>query len=227
MLLMKGWLETRWRLLAVCVYLLICLAINYPNRNVPTAKPPGVLSSLGLILVFFVLPLGGSGVKSQAPIGFPEGLAGSTQFTISLPVSRMRLLRVRAAIGLLEATAVTAIIGCMAWSLFPSVRGSMSLADFVRLALTTLLFLTGPYCAQVFFTTFVDEPLSLVCAGWTYMLLLWLLHHAPPAVDVIRAWGQDSPLITHSLPWSQMATSAGLAVFFFWAAVRMVQTREY
>jgi hypothetical protein len=82
-------------------------------------------------------------------------------------------------------------------------------------------------CAVIFFTTFVDEPLSGVYAGWTLTLMLWGLHHVAPAVDVIRAWGQESPLITHSLPWSQMATSAGLALIFFCAAVRMVQRREY
>jgi hypothetical protein len=99
----------------------------------------------------------------------------------------------------------------------------MTLTDFARLVLTTLLFLTGPYCAQVFFTTFVDEPLSLMYACWTYTLLLWLLHHTTPAMDIIRAFGQASPLITHSLPWSQMATSACLAMVVLLAAVRVVQ----
>jgi uncharacterized membrane protein YgdD (TMEM256/DUF423 family) len=85
MLLMKAWLETRWRLAAACAYLLICLAINYRSHNSPAANPRGVLVALGTILACGSVTLAGSGVKSQAPIGFPEGLAGSRQFTVSLP----------------------------------------------------------------------------------------------------------------------------------------------
>jgi hypothetical protein len=227
MLLMKGWLETRWRLAAAFTYLSICLAINCQSRNSPAANPGRVLVPLGIILAFGSLTFAGSGVKSQAPAGFPEGLAGSTQFTISLPVSRQRLLAVRAAIGMLEAVALAIFIGCLAWGLFPSVRASVTQADFVRLVLTVILFLTAPYCTAVFFVTILDEPLSMVVAGWTNMLLLWLLHRTAPAVDIVRAWGAESPLITHTLPWSQMATCAGLATIMFLAAVRMVQTREY
>lgn len=173
------------------------------------------------------MPLAGSGVRSQAPIGFPEGLAGSTQFTISLPVTRLRLLAVRAAFGLAEAAVLTVIVGCLAWSLFPAVRASATPADFVRLVLTTLLFLTGPYCAHILFLTFLDEPLSSMCAGLAIFLLLLLLHHTVPAVDIGRALGPASPLITHRLPWSQMAASVGLSAILFVAAVRIVQTREY
>jgi hypothetical protein len=161
MLAMKAWRETRWRLAALCTYLLIGLAINYQSHQSPAANPRGMLDLLFFLLASFVMPLGGSGVKSQAPVGFPEGLAGSTQFTLSLPVTRLRLLAVRAAIGLFETAAVTVGIAGLTWMLIPSVRAAIVPADFVRMVVVTLLFLTGPYCAQVFFTTLVDEPLSL------------------------------------------------------------------
>jgi hypothetical protein len=222
MLLMKAWLETRWRLTAGFAYSLFFLALNHRN---PTLR--GMVIGLGTMLTLGAMMLAGTGVKSQSPAGFPEGLAGSTQFTISLPVSRLRLLAVRTAVGLLETTALAVIIACLTWSLFPSIRSAATPAEFAKLILTALLFMTAPYCAVIFFMTFVDEPLSGVYAGWTLTLLLWILHHVAPAVDVIRAWGQESPLITHRLPWSQMATSVGLALLFFWAAVRIVQTREY
>src|ERR1700728_5060241 len=98
MLLMKAWLETRWRLLAAFTYLLICLAMNYQHHSAPGANSRGMLFSLGTILVLVSITLAGSGLKSQAPIGFPEGLVGSTQFTISLPVNRQRLLITRTAV---------------------------------------------------------------------------------------------------------------------------------
>jgi hypothetical protein len=93
--------------------------------------------------------------------------------------------------------------------------------------LITLVWLTGPYCSAFLFETLLAEPFSMVIAGLGFGLMLWLLHHIAPAVDVIRAFGQASPLITHQLPWSQMATSAIVALILFVAAVRIVQTREY
>jgi hypothetical protein len=180
-----------------------------------------------MILTFGALTLAVGGVKTQSPIGFPEGLAESTQFTLALPVSRLRLMAVRAAVGLMETSAVTVFAGCMVWSLFPALRASTAPADFVRGVLTTLLWLTGPYCAALLFETFLPEPFSMVAGGWAFLLLLWLLHRIAPAVDIIRAFGPASPLITHRLPWPQMATSAGMALMLSFAAVRIVQTREY
>jgi hypothetical protein len=224
MLLMKGWLETRWRLTALCVYLSICLALGYKSQN---PNPKGLLVNLWLMLSFFVVPLAGAGVKSQSPAGFPEGLAGSTQFTLSLPVSRRRLLAVRASLGIAEATAVAVIFACLTWMVAPPVRASIAPADFVRAVLATLVFLTGPYCANLFFITFIDEPLSFMYSGWSYLLLLWLLHRAGPAVDIIGAFLQESPLITHRFPWTQMAVCAFISAILLWASVRMVETREY
>jgi hypothetical protein len=87
--------------------------------------------------------------------------------------------------------------------------------------------LTGPYCAAVFFGTFVDEPLSMMYAAWTITLLLWLAHRIAPVVDIVRVWSQASPLITHTLPWSQLAACAVIASTMLLGAVRIVQTREY
>jgi hypothetical protein len=128
---------------------------------------------------------------------------------------------------MLETVALTVVFACLAWGMFPSVRAAWTPADFARLVLTVILFLAGPYCASVFFATFMDEPWGLMCAGWTITLVLWIAHWIGPAVDIFRALGQASPLITHELPWPQMATSATVALILFIAAVRVVQTRKY
>lgn len=225
MLVMKAWLETRWRLLAWFAFSLFFLAANY--RTVTPATAQKTILVLGMFLTFGAVALAGSGVKSQSSIGFPEGLAGSTQFTISLPVSRLKLLAVRTAVGLLETLGLAAAMGCLAWSFFPPVRAIATPIDFAKLFLTAILFMTAAYGAHVLFTTFMDEPSSSVYAGWMLVLLLWLLHRIGPSVDIVRAFGQASPLITHRLPWWQMATTAGLALVLFLAAIRVVQTREY
>lgn len=104
---------------------------------------------------------------------------------------------------------------------------SMTLADFARLVLTTLLWLPLPYCAALLSQAFVVEPLSFLPAGYGLTLLLWLVHKISPAVDVVRAFGVASPVLTHRLPLSQLATAVLMAVLLLFVAVWAVQRREY
>lgn len=226
MLLMKNWLETRWRLTAVFGYLILFLAINYHNQQ-PGMKVSNLLFPLWMILTFGVLTLAGGGVKTQSPAGFPAGLAESTQFTLALPVSRLKLAAVRASVGLTETALVTVFAACAAWTLFPALRASTTPADFARVVLTTLVWLAGPYCSAFLFETLLTEPFSISIAGLVFGLLVWVLHRIAPAVDLVGAFTQASPLTTHRLPWPQMAASAGVALILFVTAVRTVQAREY
>lgn len=227
MLAMKGWLETRWRLIGPFFFSILLIAINYHAR----LDPPGrnVLLPMWVVLSSFVILLAGSGVKAQGPthISFPEGLTESTQFTISLPVSRMVLLSVRAGVGLLETFAITIIVGCTVWNLFPAISGSMASADFARLVFSTLLWLPLPYCAALPAQAFLAEPWSMLPVGYGLVLILWLCHKVSPAVDVIRAFGQASPLVTHRLPLSQLATADFLAICLFLIAAWAVRRHEY
>ena len=222
MLLTKAWMETRWRILGLAVCLLIALALNYRD-------PAGtaVLTTAWFMLTFLAISLGGSGVNSQAPMGLSEGIAGSTQFTISLPVTRLRLLAIRASVGLMETAAVTALTAVLIWTLFPTTRQTTTPADFARLVLTTILFLTAPCCAHVFFSTWSEEPFSLAYAGGSLILVLLLCHHLTPGMDIIRAFGEASPLATHRLPWSQLMPSMIAAVILLLTAGLVVRRREY
>jgi hypothetical protein len=226
-LAMNGWLQTRWRFLGVFGMAAVCLAINYQTRNEPRTAE-WVLILMWMMLSGSVFMLAGSGVKSQATthISFPEGLAQSTQFTISLPVSRKLLLMVRAGVGLFEAFAATAIIAFAVWELFPTISAGMRPADFVRVSLATLLWLPLPYCAVLLCLAFLPEP-SQYFLGYPLTLVLWLLHKISPAVDIVRAFGAASPLVTHRLPLSQLATAVVLAATLLLVALRAVERREY
>jgi hypothetical protein len=228
MLALKGWLETRWRLMGVFGLASLVMAINYQARYKPSIAKP-TLALLWGVLSSTVFMLAGSGVKSQATthISFPEGLAQSTQFTISLPVSRALLLAVRAGIGLFEIYAATLMIACAVWELFPSISATITAADFVRLGLTMLFWLPLPYSAALLVQAFLPEPWSMLPTGYGLTLLLWLIHKISPAFDVIRAFGVASPLLTHRLPLSQLATADLLAVILLLVAVWSVHKHEY
>jgi hypothetical protein len=38
---------------------------------------------------------------------------------------------------------------------------------------------------------------------------------------------EDSPVLAHTMPWTAMAFSLGLAALLFFAALKVAQTREY
>jgi hypothetical protein len=227
-LAMKGWLETRWRLIGLIGMPAILLAWKYSARDEPRTATT-VLLLMWISLSSAMVMMAGSGVKSQAPthINFPEGLAGSTQFTISLPVSRKLLVFVRAGIGLFEAFVATVMIAVAVWELFPSISRSIAPTDFVRLVLATLLWLPVPYCAALLFQAFLVEPLNFFPASYGLTFLLWLLHKISPAVDVVRAFGAESPLLTHRLPLTQLATADLLATTLLLVTVWAVRRREY
>jgi hypothetical protein len=227
MLAMKGWLETRWRLIGFNLAV-FCMAINYGSRLNP-ATGRSVLVLLWMVLSSSMIMLAGSGIKSQAiiHISFPEGLAESTQFTISLPVSRTMLLTIRAGIGLLEAFVATVVIAGATWKLFPSISGSMTPADFVRLVFSTLLWLLVPYCAALLCHAFLAELWAFLLVGYGLTPLLWLLHKVSPAVDIIRIFGQASPALTHRLPLPQLATTVLLAMTLFLVTLWAVRRHEY
>ena len=104
---MKGWLETRSRVIFALLWTasyVLFMAVPGREAGKSSDKLAIVLSMLALAFVFVPVWLAGSGIRTQPPFGFSstKGLHGSTLFTLSLPVSRARLLLVRSALGLLE-----------------------------------------------------------------------------------------------------------------------------
>src|SRR5262245_15490660 len=147
---MKGWLETRSRVVFALVwtasYVLLMAA---PGREmVKSSDTLGiVLSMLALGFVFVPVWLAGSGIRTQQPFGFSstKGLHGSTLFTLSLPVSRTRLLLVRAALGLLEMVGVIVVLTSIVWVFLPVVRTGTSPGEWLLYVLTVSVCSSGLY----------------------------------------------------------------------------------
>ena len=63
-----------------------------------------------MLYIFTAIFLAGSGVNSQTTYGLTSGSHGSMLFTLSLPVSRRRLLFVRAGLGAIQTSVLVAIL---------------------------------------------------------------------------------------------------------------------
>ena len=132
----KGWLETKFKLLLMLgcmVFYLVVFYLMRANAAPPGARPASVFAlTATTFAVLLYTWLAGAGINTQPSFQATKGLHGSTLFTLSLPVSRLRLLTVRATIGWLEmAGAIFAwCYGC--WLILPVVRGSVSAVDMLE-----------------------------------------------------------------------------------------------
>ena len=88
---------------------------------------------------------------------------------------------------------------------------------------------TGLYSTNILVTTFFDDPWRVPASGIAFGALWFLFHHTPlPAsVNIFRAMRDGSPLIAHTVPWPAMAFSLGLAGILFFAALKVLESREY
>ncbi len=227
MLWHKGWLETRLRLLFVLVWEALFLGFAY-FRGVKTLTAfAAVLIGGASLGAFAPILLAGSGIKTQPPFQASKGLHGSTLFTLSLPVSRLRLLAVRAGIGWLELLVAIGMWCGGVWFLFPFLKATTNGIETLEYAGTLLACASGLYSASLLLAAFLDDLWRLYGGFVASGVLWWLLERFPPSVNIFEAMSERSPLMVHALPWTAMGLSLASAAALFLVAVRVVRTSEY
>jgi hypothetical protein len=227
MLWMKAWFETRWRLAYVFGLPVSAIALLSLPLTGPPKDPNAALGSLGFMCLFGCIYLAGAGIQTQSMTG--KGLHSSTVFTLTLPVSRLRLLAVRAGLGFLQAALLVAIVLCSEWLLFPFVRFSSTPSDLLKMIAECIALAALLYSLSVLFATFLDAVWQIYGTMIAFGALWFVASrlHLPRSVDIFRLMTGDSPLVAHTLFWGRIAVSCTLALISFLAAARIVQTREY
>jgi hypothetical protein len=235
MLWFKGWLESRYRLLFSLAFFGIFLIQARVMSG--TAPPEGVkqdpLKVFAITQVFLVATLcsmvAGAGIVTQPALQGTKGLHGSMVFTLSMPVSRFRLLAVRAAIGWLEMAGGIATMSFALWIVFPVVRAAATLPEMFDYAAALIACGSALYFISVLLATFLEEQWRVWGSLLAMGALWWLFTKTslPPSLSIFRAMGEGSPLFTHAMPWLAMGVSTGLAAICFFAALKIVQLREY
>jgi len=248
MLWYKVWLDTRWRFL-IGLVLLVCSAaasvIAYPRVMallplVPTVDAGGELgrrireaadlarSYRGYIWsqwyrqmpvemgTLFAVLLGTGGVISQST-------GGGTLFTLSLPVSRARLLTVRAGAGLVELFLIAFLPSLMIPLLSPAVGQVYGFTDVLAHGLC--LFIVGCVfygLAILLSTAFGDiwRPLLLACAAAFAVGLADFAFPDVAAFGVFRVMSAETYFRTGRLPWIGLALSTLGAAVMLYAAAR-------
>jgi len=234
MLWMKGWLETRWRLFFILAVILGAFAFRFVGARYgmgvsSTEDANRMIGAMTVLWLFAAVYLAGAGIRTQPSFQAAKGLHGSTYFTLSLPVSRSRLLAVRVAVGTIETMVVILLSSVVAWTLFPLVRGNSTLSDMLRILFTAFCCTAGLHAVAVVAGTFLDDMWQIWGTLIAAVSLKWLTVRfpLPPALDVFGAMSGHSPLINHMLPWGPIATSIGLFGGLVAVAAAIVNWREY
>src|SRR5262249_15857295 len=142
MLWYKAWRESRVRFfLALAVWAFLCVGLMYRARSgFPPAERPDLPYSAWVwaniygnmnptVFIILVMVLGLGGLQREKPVG-------TAAFTLSLPVTRVRIIAIRAAVGLMQVLILSLIPALLIPSLSPIVaRQSYSETQGLQFAL--------------------------------------------------------------------------------------------
>ena len=237
MLWYKGWLETRYRLVFLLLFLGLMLSLQYyalhDMQNIIAREGPksmvlGMMAFTALpTLIIFVI-MAGAGIVTQTLLA-TRGIHGSMQYTLALPVSRIRLLMVRASMGWVGAAIATGIFCCALWMLYPQLRAMGTPAELAEHVGTLVGCASVIYFLSVLLATFLDDQGRALGSTFSLFVLWWfsLRGQMPVSIDIVRAMGKGSPLVTHVMPWTPIGVSLGVSVVLFFAALQVARMREY
>jgi hypothetical protein len=158
MLWYKSWVETRLKLsihLGLAGILLALVSILVSIRPPAQPGPKPTLGTFFLWMMCVAFP--GAGINTQLPFWFSKGLHGSTQYTLSLPVSRLQLLAVRAGLGWLEMAGVTGTFCFGIWLVAPVLFQGVTGFEIFEYVLTVIACASAPYFLCVLLLTFLDD----------------------------------------------------------------------
>jgi ABC-2 type transport system permease protein len=255
MLWYKAWLETRWRFLiglAVLILSVMGTVLAYPRVEkllplVPAIDASGEVGrrlkeiaelsrsyggyiwaqwlrqNMAQMLSLFAALLGSGGLVSQSSKG--GGL-----FTLSLPVSRERLLGVRAATGLVELLALAFIPTLLLPLLSPAVGQTYGIGDVLVYGTCAFVAATVLFSmASLLSTVFADltRPILIVCS------VAAVLGIAEPFFGELSRYGLFGTMAAETyfrgggLPWlGLLASAAGSAAMLF-AASRNLAHQDF
>lgn len=255
MLWHKTWLETRWRFfigLGLLTLTACGAVVMYPQMGkliemlpkVDTSGPIGrqIQESVELAATYrgylwtnwfqknlpqtwtvFAILLGTGGLFSQA-------WGGGTLFTLSLPISRRRLLGVRAATGLLQMLAL-AIVPSLLLPLFSLAIGQRYGVGDV-LVHSVCVFVAGSvfYCLAFLMSTLFNDVwrpiLITLCAAIGFGVLTQVFPEMW-RFSVFRLMSAESYFRGNGLPWLGLLASAAASVAMLYAADRNIARRDF
>ena len=253
MLWQHAFLETRWRFLIGLVVLSVSaafMALGYPQVIALTQSvtpTPGTALGREVAESIELSKTYGGYVWSQwfqqngaqlgsffAAIIGTGGLlsldAAARLFTLSLPISRERLLAARAAAGLGQVLALTFVPALVIVIVSPVIGRGFPVLDAMAYALCAFV-----GCAVIFSLAFLFS--SMFSNVWAPVLLTLCAGAALRALDMITGGMGGFSLLQmvhgesyfygHGLPWLMLLISAGVSLALLYAGTRLIAQQDF
>ena len=255
MLWYKSWLETKWRFVIGLVLLLISAGSTvmiYPQvvKLLPMASQMDLGGELGRRVAesaqlsreyrsyvwsqwfghnmtqfwtLFAVLLGSGGLLAQSA-------GGGALFTLSLPVSRSRLVGVRAGTGLAELLALAFVPSILIPMLSPSIGQTYGIRDV--LVHSACMFIAGSVFFSLTFllsSMFSDvwrPPLIVLCVAVVLALFEYAIRDLS-RYNLYRVMSAESYFRGTGLPWLGLLASAALSAAMLYAAYRNTARQDF
>ncbi|HEY3053006.1 MAG TPA: hypothetical protein VGK04_06395 [Thermoanaerobaculia bacterium] len=251
MLWYKSWLETRWRFL-IGLVLLLCSAaatvFTYPQilKLLPLAAPSasGVIAqriresvelareyrgyvwsnwfrqNLAQWATLFAVLLGTAGMLASS---------GGALFTLSLPISRPRLLGIRAATGLAELFVLAFVPSLLIPLLSPAIRQSYGAGTALIHSACLFIAVSVFFSLAFLLSTIFDDPwrplLIALAIAFALALIDQLLHIQ--AFSLYRVMSAETYFRMGRVPWGGLLASAAASALLYYAAVANIARRDF
>jgi ABC-type transport system involved in multi-copper enzyme maturation permease subunit len=253
MLWYKHWLETRWRFfigLALLVGFSVMMVLTEPlvSSAMESFQDPGgpigeMLREqmeiaktydgyvwqqwfnknllIGWILLAILIGVGGVVTESSR---------GTALFTLSLPVTRRRMLAVRAATGAIE-LALLALVPSLLIPLFSLVIGeSYSPAKIIVYVLMTIIGGAVFFALSILLSTIFSDQVKPIIIGIAVAFILTtvtLLFKEFVPYSIINIMSGGSYFRTGEPPWLGLGVSLAVAGAMFYMSLRIVERRDF
>jgi hypothetical protein len=255
MLWYKSWLDTRWRF-GVGLVLLVVAAVGsvlvYPqilellsmSTGAPAEGALGRRVDEGLqlarsfqgyiwsqwfrqnstqLVALFAMILGTGGLVAQ-------GAGGVTLFTLSLPVSRERLLGVRAAVGLAELGAIVIASSLVVPLVSLAIGQSFGVGDAIVHAICLFVGAATLFGLTSYFSTLFSDQwkpmLAALCVAGALATVeqVWVVS---PRASLFRVMSGELYFRSGELPWPGLLGSAVVTGLLLYAASRTLAARDF
>jgi len=253
MLWYKHWLETRWRFfigLALLTGFSALVVLTEPLTSSAMQNfqdPGGVIGEMlreqietaktyeGYVWqqwfgknlltgwVLFAILIGVGGIVT-------ESSRGTAFFTLSLPVTRRRMLAVRAATGAIELAAL-ALLPSLLIPLFSLLIGeSYSLRETIVYVLLTITGGAVFFAFSILLSTIFSDQVKPIIIGVAVAFILttvsiFFKKFAP--YSVLNIMSGDSYFRAGELPWVGLGVSLAVAAVMFYVSLRIVERRDF
>jgi ABC-type transport system involved in multi-copper enzyme maturation permease subunit len=255
MLWQKSWLETRWRFLIGLALLVFSAGANvmlYPQmlKLLPLGAKLDIGGELGRQVAqsielastyrgyvwsqwflknmpqqwgIFAVLLGTGGLLAQSS-------SGSALFTLSLPITRARLLTIRAATALLELLVLALVPSLVISIVSPAVGETYSVADAIVHG--ACIFVGGTVFFSLAFllsTVFVDvwRPLVIAVCVAGALSVADQLARTPSSYSIYRVMTAESYFRAGALPWPGLVAAALASTAMLYAATRNIARQDF